>query len=123
MPEPDENRQARGVRFWWLLAVLVIAGHLLALYLPGSPEGPDLAGSDKLAHVALFAVPVWLLGRLTERIWLVAGGFTVHAVASEFVQWWFVPYREGSWGDLVADLAGIALAVALLLWRRNRIRR
>lgn len=102
------------------LAALAIVVHLLALYLPGSPEPTfDVSGADKAVHVLLFAVPVWLLGRLTGRIWLVAGVFAGHAVVSELVQLWFVPYRSGDPLDLLADLVGIGAAVALLT-RRER---
>lgn len=110
----------------WLpwLAGLAVAVHLVALYLPGDPQGtlelPWLPGADKVVHVLLFAVPVYLLGRLTRRVGLVAGVFAVHAVVSELVQWRFVPYRDGDVVDALADLAGIGLAVLLLLrWRRS----
>ncbi|MGC4152581.1 MAG: VanZ family protein [Propionicimonas sp.] len=99
---------------WGLSAVAVFA-HLLALYLPGSPDSQfDLPGADKVVHVLLFAVPVWLLGRLTGRVWLVAGFFAAHALVSELVQHWFVPHRSGDPLDLLADLVGIALAVWVL---------
>lgn len=114
---PDRRRR-------WLLAlsVLAVAVHLIALYEPGSPDGVigfDIPGADKVAHVLLFGVPVWLLGRLTGRSWLIAGVFAAHAVVSELVQHWFLPYRSGDPFDLVADLLGIAAAI-LLLTRRGR---
>lgn len=103
------------------LSVAAVLVHLVALYLPGSPEpGFELPGADKVAHVLLFALPVWLLGRLTGRVWLIAGVFSAHAVVSELIQHWFLPHRSGDPLDLLADLAGIALAVALLLTRRGR---
>ncbi len=102
-------------RLLWGLSAAAVLAHLLALYLPGSPEPSfDLPGADKVVHVLLFAVPVWLLGRLTGRVWLVAGVFAAHAVVSELVQHWFIPYRSGDPFDLVADLVGIGLAVWLL---------
>lgn len=103
----------------WLAGLAVVV-HLLALYWPVSPSGPaEIPGLDKLVHAALFAVPVWLLGRLTGRVWLVAGVFAVHAVVSELVQASFLPFRDGDVFDAAADLAGIALAV-LVLKRTNR---
>jgi len=109
-------------RAWWTVAaVLAVAVHLVALYFPSAPGPlPGLPGIDKAVHVALFAVPVWLVGTLTARIWLVAGLFAGHAGASEFVQFWFLPQRSGDPFDLVANLAGIALAMAFLLTRRGR---
>ncbi len=105
------------------MAAVALGVQLLALYLPGSAEGPlelaGLPGADKVVHAFLFGVPVYLLGRLTRRVGLVAIGFAVHAVVSELVQRWFVPYRDGDPLDALADLAGIGLAV-LLLRRRPR---
>lgn len=98
-----------------VLSGLALTVHLLALYLPGSPApGFDLPGADKVVHILLFAVPVWLLGRLTGRVWLVAGLFTAHAVASELIQHWLIPLRSGDPLDLLADIIGIGLAVWLL---------
>ena len=68
----------------------------------------------------LFAAPVYLLGRLTGRVGLVAALFAVHAVASELIQWRFIPYRDGDPWDLVADLVGIGLAVLVLRTRVSR---
>ncbi len=78
-----------------------------------------LPGADKLIHGLVFAIPVYLFGRLTGRVGLVAGLFAVHAVLSELIQWRFIPYRDGDVWDAVADLAGIGLAV-LALRRRNQ---
>lgn len=46
------------------------------LYEPGSPDSVplfDIPGADRVAHFPIFAVPVWLLGCITGRIWLVPG--------------------------------------------------
>ena len=98
-----------------MLAGLAVAVQLVAVYLPGSPDGglelPWLPGADKLVHALIFAIPVYLLARLTRRVGLVAGVFALHAVVSELVQWRFIPYRDGDVWDVVADLVGIGLAV------------
>jgi len=97
---------------------LALAVQLVAVYLPGTPDGglelPGLPGADKLVHALIFAVPVYLFVRLAGRVGLVAGLFAVHAVVSELVQWRFVPYRDGDVWDVVADLVGIGLAVLLV---------
>lgn len=109
-------------RLGWL-AGLAVAVQLFALYLPGGPnqplELPFVPGADKVVHALLFAVPVYLLGRLTGRIGVVAVGFAVHAVLSEVVQGRVIPYRDADPWDAAADLVGIALAVGLLLLRRK----
>ncbi|MGB7962553.1 MAG: hypothetical protein WCF12_06275 [Propionicimonas sp.] len=108
-------------RLAWL-AGLAVAVQLLALYLPGSPdqplELPFLPGADKVAHAFLFAVPVYLVGRLTARVGVVAVGFALHAVLSELIQGRIVPYRDADVWDVAADLVGIGLAVVLLKLRR-----
>lgn len=112
---PEAGR--RDTRPGWLplAACLAVVVHLVCLYLPGSSDGalelPWLPGADKVVHLLLFAVPVYLLGRWSGRVVLVAGLFAVHAVASELVQWYFVPYRDGDVLDVLADLVGIGLAV------------
>lgn len=93
---------------------LTLVVHLVALYLPGSPEaGPSLVPHlDKLVHVLLFGGPAFLLRRLTTRWWPVAL-VALHAPASELVQHRLIPHRSGDPWDLVADLVGVALGVWL----------
>lgn len=95
----------------WAL-VLVLLVHLLALYLPGSPEaGPvGIPHADKLVHVLLFAAPTYLVRRLTSAWWPVAL-IALHAPVSELIQYWLIPYRSGDPLDLVADAVGIGLGV------------
>lgn len=103
---------------WWALAGAVVV-HLLALYLPGSPDpGPDLVPHlDKVVHVGLFAVPTFLARRVTTAWWPVVL-IALHAPVSELVQYHFIPYRSGDPLDLVADVVGIGLG----LWLATRIR-
>ena len=121
VPEGGAQRPSRRAGLG-VLAGLAIAVQLVAVYLPGSPDGglelPWLPGADKLVHALIFAIPVYLLARLTGRVGLVAGVFALHAVVSELVQWRFIPYRDGDVWDVVADLIGIGLAV--LAVRRGR---
>jgi hypothetical protein len=101
------------------LAGVFLAVQLVAVYLPGSPDGglelSWLPGADKFVHFLIFAIPVYLFGRLSGRVGLVAGLFAVHAVVSEFVQWRFIPYRDGDVWDAVADLLGIGAAALAVL--------
>lgn len=102
------------IALWWLVAP-VLGVHLLALYLPGGASAVEIPYLDKVVHAVIFGVPVWLLGRLTGRVWLVAGAFALHAVISELIQLWFVPNRSGDPLDALADLIGIAIATWWLL--------
>lgn len=110
-------------RSWLLVAVLI--GHVYALYKPGGP-GPGFLsflpdGADKVIHVALFAVPAFLLRRVSSRWWPLLV-LALHAPASELIQWRFVPYRSGDPWDLAADVVGLVLGVAAADWlgRRDR---
>ncbi len=121
-PVRDERASRRASRLLPWLAGLFLVVQLVAVYLPGSPDGglelPWLPGADKVVHCLIFAIPVYLFARLTGRVGLVAGVFALHAVVSELVQWRFIPYRDGDPWDAVADLIGIGLAV--LVFRRSQ---
>ncbi|HEY3339995.1 MAG TPA: hypothetical protein VGK18_15960 [Propionicimonas sp.] len=120
--EAAERPSPSAGRLLPLLAGFFVVVQLVAVYLPGSPDGglelPWLPGADKIVHSLIFAIPVYLLARLTRRVGLVAGLFAVHAVVSELIQWRFIPYRDGDPWDAVADLVGIGLAV--VLFRRSQ---
>lgn len=109
-PEPDP---ASGHPFGLVAASTVaVAAQLVVLYLPGqATPSVALPGLDKAIHALVFAVPVWLLARLTGRVLLVAGIFVGHAIASEIIQARLIPGRMGDPWDLLADLLGIAAAV------------
>lgn len=94
-------------------STVAVAIQLVVLYLPGqATPSVALPGLDKVIHALVFAVPVWLLARLTGRVRLVAGIFVAHALASEIIQARLIPGRMGDPWDLVADLLGIAAAAA-----------
>jgi VanZ family protein len=103
-----------------VLGVVVLA-HLLALYWPRLDlRGPG-TGTDKLAHVLLFAAPVLAAyaARVPRRAWVVAA-VAVHAPLSEWLQHAVLPNRSGDAWDAVADLAGVVLGVTLGVVGRRR---
>lgn len=95
---------------WWLALAIALLGHLLALYVPGSPEPSrlEIPGLDKVVHLGLFFVPAYLVRRLIRPTWPLLL-LLVHAPVSEAVQWGLVPHRSGDLVDMVADIAGVAL--------------
>lgn len=105
--EPAQAAHSWG---WWLALAAALLGHLLALYVPGSPEPSrlEIPGLDKVVHVGLFCVPAYLARRLIPPAWPLLV-LLVHAPVSEAVQWGLVPHRSGDLVDLVADIAGVAL--------------
>lgn len=91
-----------------------LAVHLIGLYSNGSPDpGPALLPHiDKVAHVLLFAAPVFCIRLLTRKWWPIAL-MLLHAPASELVQYHLIPHRSGDWLDAVADVIGVILGVVL----------
>ena len=91
-------------------AVLVQA---VVLYLPSAPGGVAFPGADKVVHVLVFLVPVVLALLAGLPRWPVVAGSVVHAGVSEVLQWAVLSGRSGDPWDVVADLAGVGLGVAL----------
>ncbi len=87
---------------------------LLAFFTPGPdlPAGPDI--SDKAEHAAIFVV-LALTGRLAG---LGAGrlgaGLVGYAVVSEVLQAVLPIHRDGDWHDVVADVVGVGVGLALV---------
>lgn len=99
-------------------SVAAVIAHLVVLYLPGSATPPIGApGIDKVIHLGVFGVPVFLVGLATRRPRLVAAWFAAHGVLSEVLQALVVPGRSGDPWDLVFDLLGIGAALAVLRLR------
>ncbi len=115
---------------WW--PVVLWAGVIFTLSsFPSLPSPPTV--SDKHSHMAVYGLLAALIvralagGRLSGVTWRAAGlaiGLaTVYGVTDELHQG-FVPGREPSVLDVVADAAGAALAaVALRAWAIIRPRR
>ena len=102
-----------------LLALAVASALLLA---PINPNATPLPISDKVVHAVLFlclSVPP-LLWRLAPD-WLVAVGMSAYGLAIEVIQPSFG--RAFEWRDLLADMAGIALALVLVAGLRRQVRR
>lgn len=109
-------------RAGFVVAVLV---SLVVLFAPGPDVPPSPPGVDKIVHASLFALlaatGAW--AGLNRRVLVVA--LPVYAALSEVIQSLAPLQRDGSFGDLLADLAGVCLA--LLVWaavtRRSRATR
>lgn len=108
-----------------LIALLCTALHLVGLYRPGGfgGDGPEVPGLDKVAHVAIFGLPVFFLLLAGCRRWWVIILFAVHGPLSEVVQHLLLPRRTGDPYDLIADTVGIGLAVAAAAMINSRKQR
>lgn len=127
-------------RGWLVVWVVLIVAQLWILYTPGTsaqpdalapiwdvtrpipgPTAPDEPGFDKLIHgTAFFALTaVGLLAGWPR--WFAIGLPALHAPVSELIQRTWIDGRGGEWGDLLADWAGVLLAVVLFGRRRREV--
>lgn len=106
------------------LAGAVVMTVLLALMI-GPYQNVESASRiwDKAAHFVAFGLILWSLGVLFRRLprtWAALLAVAIGA-AVEVVQRF--TGRDPSWGDLLADILGVAAALALwALWRGFRPR-
>jgi VanZ family protein len=106
---------------------LALAGCLIAItVLALIPPGHEPVGSaDKVNHFAAFLVLAWLADHaypgysFRPEPWMALLGY---GLLIEVLQA-FLPYREASLGDLVADGAGLLAYLALRRTRLGRQRR
>ncbi|MDP9497955.1 MAG: VanZ family protein [Actinomycetota bacterium] len=92
------------------VAVLV---SLYVLFAPTTAGAPVFPYADKVVHLLLFALLAatarWRFGRSAA----VVAAVVAYAALSEVVQAVALPTRSGDLADLVADVAGVALATVL----------
>ena len=106
--------------FAWLTAALFVCVTWEALR--PNPGGSSIEHWDKLLHVLAFAT-LALTAALAcspgrNSNWGIAALLLLHGALIEVVQA-YVPGREASWLDLMADAVGIAAGLGLArLWRR-----
>ncbi len=114
---PIDAGVTRAVLLRWAFGVL-LAVQLSALYWPRVDVQGPVTGTDKVAHVLLFAAPtaVGLLAGLRPAY--LAAAIALHAPVSELVQHHLLANRSGDVGDAVADLFGVVLGVTLVVVRR-----
>lgn len=121
---PYEVRRVGGSLPWriGLLALALVAN--IGFYLPSVPGPSGIPGLDKAAHLLLFAATVFTAGRLLaprRRFpigWVVVVAL-VHAVLIELIQLLVLPQRAFEGADILFDVVGIALGVAL--WAGERV--
>ncbi|MGH3722559.1 MAG: VanZ family protein [Mycobacterium sp.] len=113
----------RNVQSWfpcfrWLTLLCAFALACVLLFSPGGtvPSGPP--GADKVVHFLIFAMLAVSscsarIGEASTLAWVLT-----FAACSEVIQALWVPHRDGSLLDLLADTVG--LLTGLLLWRKVR---
>jgi VanZ family protein len=109
-----------GSRRRWFWFWLALAAQLIAVYAPEAPSEGGGHGVDKLVHATLFAAVVWTARRVgLPSVWVVVLS-AAHAPVSEWGQAHFLPDRDGSVSDAVADLVGVAIGAVLPIRRSGR---
>ena len=112
------------MRLLLALTVLWTVGILVACLVPGEMvPAVGIVSFDKLVHVLLFAGygVLWLRVAPARRGAVVGWGLAL-AVALELLQDGLPIHRSGEPLDVVADAAGLALALGIGAWAR-RLRR
>ncbi|MGO1225590.1 MAG: VanZ family protein [Brachybacterium sp.] len=126
---PSEIRRVGG-SLVWRLGLLALALLLnIGFYLPSLPEGTpgtDMPGLDKAVHLLVFALTVFAAGRVLAPRKRFPMGWVVivalaHAVLIELVQLVAMPARSGDAADVLFDVVGIALGLAV--WVGERVLR
>jgi VanZ family protein len=100
-----------------LLLIAVLAVAMAPALFPWSGTGsPWLMLSDKWLHGIMFAsMVVWYSGQYARRsYWFLALGLLAFGLLIEFCQS-LVSYRTADSGDLIADILGILVGLAIAL--------
>ena len=98
------------LRRLWMSAVLALALAIVYWSLAPQPPVPDAIIPDKAKHgLAYFTLALLGSGIATpRRLWLVMVRCLLLGAALELAQATLTEHRVAEWGDLLADLAGVA---------------
>ncbi|MDN7125144.1 VanZ family protein [Pseudidiomarina terrestris] len=103
-----------------LLLIAVTAAFLMQI---SSGDLPRVEHLDKVVHFGSFFVLAWAFHHAFRLpIWLALIVLTGYGLLIEYVQE-LLPYRDSSWGDLLADGAGAATFYLIAWWRFVRHRK
>lgn len=106
------KRQYALIRLW-LSVGFVGCGLLFVMCLMPHPPTANVANADKIEHyIAYLLLGTWFAGILAPRWLAVFIGLVAFGGAIELVQAWS-GYRDGEWGDLLADGLGVATGIGL----------
>lgn len=98
-------------------------------HFPKLEVGTRVPKSDKIAHLVAFGLLAFLFWRFRETlgqpgtsfVWVAGVVLAVYAVIDEYTQGWVGRGVEGA--DLLANLTGIVVMLAVLEWRRRAAKR
>ena len=108
-------------RLWFTLAyALVLTVGVLSLI-----PGPDIGGSDKLAHFLTYAILSASFSLIVERqksLWLVLSGLIAYGLILEFLQG-LTDYRMEDMADALANSLGVITGLIFFFSPLHRILR
>lgn len=108
-------------RPWQIGFAIGVLAQLWALYWPRPPSVDTGLPLDKVVHFALFAAVTYAGVRAGLPRWLVGALMLAQAVLSEAIQHFLLDRRGGDLWDLVADVAGITVALWVAHDRPHRV--
>ncbi len=112
--------------FIWSVMIFIL------LIIPGKelPAGPELPSFDKIVHMVLFGVQVWLWSyyikhgtNFSPHLWIFLLIFLLsclYGIGMEYYQKYFVLNRAFETGDILADITGSAIAFLLFSRREGK---
>ena len=107
-------------RRWWVGLNLLLVSAISVLTIVPAMLAPfpvtEVPGIDKWLHGLTFAIlALWFTGQYARQSYgAIAIGLVAYGALIEFGQS-LIPYRTAEWGDLVADVAGIGVGMAIAL--------
>lgn len=106
------KRQYALIRLWLSIGLLG-CGALFVMCLVPNPPSANVAHADKIEHfIAYLLLGTWFAGILPTRWLSVFIGLAALGGAIELVQI-ASGYRDGEWGDFLADCLGAAAGIGL----------
>ena len=93
---------------------------VIALAIPGTTLPKSGPWYDKIVHLVLFAVFIGVWAACRQRMWLGVIIAVLLAPLSELTQHHWIPNRDGSWDDTIADWLGIILALGIRSFIQRR---
>lgn len=118
---PGLGGRSRGRLLGYPALVALVAFQVYALYIAVPSAEQQIPYVDKFVHIAMFATPAAVAAAMRLR-WVI-GVLVLHAIISEPLQGALTANRMVDFWDMVADLLGIVMGVAVVRqWRSDRPR-
>ncbi len=101
---------------WRLAGIVLLLGVLFATIMPALwlPTASRIPLADKWLHLLTFLfLSLWFTGQYSRKsYWRLVIGLLAFGALIELGQG-MIPYRSAEWNDLVADVGGIAIGLAI----------